>query len=163
MENNNLETIVIYNTEEDSQKQLKTNDVKIGFWIRFWAYSFDFIIAALLTSIIKPIIFYFLNLEEGTLIESFIKSLIFFSYFVLLTKLQSQTLGKMLFGIKVVKENGNTLDWNTVLFRELIGRYISIKVFFIGYIYTAFDHKKRAWHDIIADTSIIHVEYKKIV
>jgi uncharacterized RDD family membrane protein YckC len=48
-----------------------------------------------------------------------------------------------------------TLNWGTVLFRELIGRYIS-KTIWIGYIIVAFTPKKQGLHDIFADTQVIH-------
>ena len=72
-----------------------------------------------------------------------------------MTKFFSQTLGKMVFGIKVVTLEERPLTWMTVLFREFIGRYIS-KLFFIGYLIVAFLPKKQGIHDLLSDTTVIH-------
>ena len=57
---------------------------------------------------------------------SIASAVIFYLYFVLMTKFLRQTLGKMVFGLKVVDLKKNGLSWGTVLFREWIGRFISV-------------------------------------
>lgn len=82
--------------------------------------------------------------------------IIFYGYFVLMTKYFGQTLGKMVFGLKVVSLKDSTLTWPVVLFREGIGRYISKTVFLLGYLLVAFLPKKQGAHDYYADTTVIH-------
>lgn len=72
-----------------------------------------------------------------------------------MTKYFNQTLGKMIFGIKVTSLKEENLNWGTILFRELIGRYIS-KTIWISYIIVALTPKKQGLHDIFADTQVIH-------
>jgi uncharacterized RDD family membrane protein YckC len=88
--------------------------------------------------------------------EGLLTGIVFFLYFVLMTKFLNQTLGKMIFGLKVVtlREETKTISWGTVLFRELIGRYIS-KVTWIGYLLAGLLPKKQALHDVFADTGVV--------
>src|SRR5690606_40751242 len=48
--------------------------------------------------------------------------IVFYLYFILLTKFFGQTLGKMVFGLKVIPIEGDKLTWGTIIFREGIGR-----------------------------------------
>mgnify|MGYP003579317625 CR=1 FL=1 len=77
-----------------------------GFWMRFWAYLLDLIVVGSIERlIIKPIF----RILEIPLVEfnmfapiSIASAIIFYLYFVLMTKYFNQTLGKMVFGIKVI-------------------------------------------------------------
>ena len=46
----------------------------------------------------------------------------FMLIFVVMTKFCNQTVGKMIFGIRVISNESSKLKWSTVLFREWIGR-----------------------------------------
>ncbi|PKF89319.1 hypothetical protein CW306_08335 [Bacillus sp. BA3] len=129
-----------------------------GFWMRFWAYLADLLVIGSLNRILIHPIFKF---YEGTddlwfSAEGFLTGVVFFLYFVLMTKFLNQTLGKMIFGLKVValKEEKRNISWGTILFRELIGRYIS-KITWIGYLLAGLLPKKQALHDIFADTGVV--------
>ncbi|MBD1380127.1 RDD family protein [Metabacillus arenae] len=133
-----------------------------GFWIRFWAYLLDLAVVASINSIVVVPLFTLAGLEtNGSSMFSpisILKAMIFFLYFVLMTKYLNQTLGKMIFGLRVIslKENNEgKLPWSTVIFREFIGRYVS-KTIWIGYVIVAFTNKKQGLHDIFADTTVIH-------
>jgi uncharacterized RDD family membrane protein YckC len=82
-------------------------------------------------------------------------SLLFYAYFVVMTKIWGQTVGKMVLGIRVVSDNGKPLSWATVFFREWIGRFISVTIDIL-YILVAFTPNHKAIHDYIADTKVIH-------
>jgi uncharacterized RDD family membrane protein YckC len=132
-----------------------------GFWMRFWAYLLDLIVVG---SIERLIINPLFRAIEIPIIEfnmfapiSIASAIVFYLYFVLMTKYFNQTLGKMVFGIKVIDLKNDKLSWGTILFREWIGRFISATVV-IGYIIVAFLPKKQGLHDLFTDTSVIHVE-----
>lgn len=136
-----------------------------GFWTRFWAYLIDLIVISAVTAITVKPIFYFTGWEdfENVYIApyGFVTSLIFYGYFVIMTKFWGQTVGKMVFGIRVISENGKPLNWKTVLFREWIGRFISVTIKIL-YLVVAFTPKHKAIHDYIADTRVVHEEtYEK--
>ncbi|MFJ7753414.1 RDD family protein [Peribacillus muralis] len=129
-----------------------------GFWMRFWAYLADLLIIGSLNRILIHPIFKFYEGADDLWFsaEGFLTGIVFFLYFVLMTKFLNQTLGKMIFGLKVValKEEAKVISWGTVLFRELVGRYIS-KITWIGYLLAGLLPKKQALHDVFADTSVV--------
>lgn len=131
-----------------------------GFWIRFWAYTVDvLILASIGMLLIKPIFRLFsLELNDSAWYAplTLISATLFYAYFVVMTKLCNQTVGKMIFGIRVISIDGKKLKWSTVLFREWVGRLISVLPLNIPYLAVAFTPKKRAIHDFIADTLVIH-------
>lgn len=132
-----------------------------GFWMRFWAYLLDLIVVGSIERIlIKPLFRVLdISLTEFNMFApiSIASAVIFYLYFVLLTKYFNQTLGKMVFGLKVVDLHNDKLTWGTCLFREWIGRFISATVI-VGYIIVAFLPKKQGLHDLFTDTTVIHVE-----
>ncbi|MBP3040387.1 RDD family protein [Bacillaceae bacterium Marseille-Q3522] len=130
-----------------------------GFWMRLWAFLFDLIVIASINRIIIYPVFRLLDfsLDKSSMFApiSILTAITFYAYFVLMTKLCGQTLGKMVFGLKVVNLKGKTLTWSTILFREWIGRFISTKILF-SYLIIAFLPKKQGLHDLFTDTTVIH-------
>lgn len=130
-----------------------------GFWMRFWAYLIDLVVVGSIDRILINPIFRAMDipLHESSLFApiTLATAITFYGYFVLMTKFFGQTLGKMVFGLKVIDLEGQKLTWSTVLFREWIGRFISVTVF-IGYLIVAFLPKKQGLHDLFADTSVVH-------
>lgn len=131
-----------------------------GFWMRFWAYLIDLLmIGSVMRLLINPV-FRIFDIPLGdTAFFSTITithAVVFYLYFVLMTKLMGQTVGKMIFGLKVVSLKEEKLTWGTVIFRELFGRYISSTFFNLLYIVVAFVPKKQGIHDLLADTTVIH-------
>jgi uncharacterized RDD family membrane protein YckC len=148
---------------KDEEQEYRGKTFRLaGFWIRFYAYLIDLIIIGSITFLFfRPI----LNLvglsTDLPLISISLSSLgvIAAFYFVFMTKLWSQTMGKMIFGLKVIKHNGKSLDWLTVIFREIVGRTISQLIgLHIGYIWAAFHPKKQTWHDQLMDTYVVFDE-----
>lgn len=132
-----------------------------GFWTRFWAYVIDLLIVSSISGIfIKPV---FRVLDVNISNPSFLLFspykvtllIVFLSYFALMTKFAGQTVGKMIIGIKVVAKDGGNLTWSTVLFREVIGRFIS-RLLTLPYLLVIFMPNKEALHDLFADTYVVH-------
>ena len=130
-----------------------------GFWMRFWAYLLDIIVIGSIERILINPLFRLLDISlynQSMFAPIAISTaVIFYAYFVLMTKYFGATLGKMVFGLKVVTLAGEPLSWNTILFREWIGRFISVTVV-IGYVIVAFLPKKQGLHDLFVDTTVIH-------
>ncbi|MBT2692903.1 RDD family protein [Bacillus sp. ISL-55] len=130
-----------------------------GFWTRFWAYLLDLIVIGSVNRMIINPVFRALDvplIEEGVLSPIAIATaVIFYLYFVLMTKYFGQTLGKMVFGLKVVELDGKGLTWGSVIFREWIGRFISATIIVL-YVVVAFTKKKQGLHDLFADTTVIY-------
>lgn len=134
-----------------------------GFWMRLWAYLVDLIIIGSLGRMVVKPIFRLFDISLSTSIYqieifapiSIISAIIFYGYFVLMTKYLGQTVGKMIFGLKVIPLKGEKLSWGTILFREWIGRFISATTW-IGYLIVAFLPQKQGIHDLFSDTTVIH-------
>lgn len=131
-----------------------------GFWMRFWAYLLDLLVVG---SINRLLVFPLLHLLDISVERTSMfapatiaTTVTFYAYFVLMTKFFQQTLGKMVFGMKVIDESGRPLTWTTVLFREVIGKFIAKTILFIGFLFVAFSEKKKGMHDQFADTLVIY-------
>ncbi|QFG01192.1 RDD family protein [Psychrobacillus glaciei] len=159
MEENNVQANESI-TQQISEKTTEFERKSAGFWIRFWAYFSDILILSSIGMLlIKPIFRLFsLEINDPTWYAPFtlITSFLFYAYFVLMTKFFNQTVGKMIFGILVISKNDDKLTWSTILFREWIGRLISVLPLNIPYLVIAFTPKNQAIHDMIADTLVVH-------
>ena len=71
------------------------------------------------------------------------------------TRLQGQTFGKRMMGIRVVKRNGEPLSWADAFLRCWVGYLLSAAPLGLGFFWALIDKQKRAWHDIIADTLVV--------
>ena len=150
-----IETVETAVTVEPSM-QLKT----AGFWMRFWAFALDSIVISAIVGIAVQPLFAVMewSVSDSVWYAPFtiISGLIFYAYFVLMTKFFRQTLGKMVFGIKVQKDNGEALDWVTVLFREGVGRFINGTMLYLPYLIVAFAPNNKSIADYFADTMVVH-------
>jgi len=132
-----------------------------GFWMRFWAYLVDVIIVSSISGLLMSFINMFT--ESGTIhigfwtLTGILSALTFYLYFLLMTKYFNQTLGKMIFGLKVIRGDGENLTWGDLLFREVVGRFIHrvLGILIFLYIVVAFSPKKQGIHDMIADTRVV--------
>ncbi len=94
---------------------------------------------------------------------TFLQDLLFnwlpsWAYYVAFTALYGATPGKMLLGIRVVKADGRPVDWLTAFMREVVGKTLSTLALGVGYLWAFFHPKRQTWHDLIADTLVVHRE-----
>jgi uncharacterized RDD family membrane protein YckC len=163
MDNNQLDKEPMEVVEHPGSTQtgytLFSNARFAGFWMRFWAYLLDLLVIGSIDRIIINPIFRAigLDLHSGDFFApiTIATAITFYGYFVLMTKFFGQTLGKMVFGLRVVPLQGEKLTWSTVLFREWIGRFISAFIVIL-YVLVAFLPKKQGLHDLFADTTVVH-------
>ncbi|MEK5523769.1 hypothetical protein B5V89_02160 [Heyndrickxia sporothermodurans] len=130
-----------------------------GFWMRFWAYLLDIVVVASISRLIIRPVFRIVDIpltDSGLFTPySIVTTLLFYLYFILMTKFLSATIGKMVFGLKVISLKEKKLSWSTIIFREGIGRYISVFTKIL-YVVVAFTPNKQGIHDIFADTTVVH-------
>ena len=123
----------------------------IGFWARLAALIIDGIITGVVGGVI--------DLLVDTAILGSIFSLL---YYVLLTGLKGQTLGKMALGIQVVDSQGNPPGiWRAIL-REVIGKLVSTIVLLLGFLWVVWDPRKRGWHDYIGGTYVVRKQRGRV-
>lgn len=154
-----MENGILINTSEKSAKPTNYALKTAGFWIRFWAFLLDgFIISAVGGILVNPI-FYLMDWSLSDTVWyapiSIITAILYYSYFVLMTKFFGQTLGKMVFGLRVISLKHDKLTWSDVLFRDWIGRIIN-NVFMPLYILVVILPENQGLHDYFADTTVVH-------
>lgn len=136
-----------------------------GFWVRFVAYLIDMIVIYAVASLLNTFSFGLLNKRLDFPIlgeESLSYVIVMFTYFIAMTYFFSQTLGKMIMKIKVETNKGDKLSLADVVYRELIGRLLTIFLAYIPYIAVAFTNKRKGLHDYIADTVVVKEDFSKL-
>jgi uncharacterized RDD family membrane protein YckC len=78
-------------------------------------------------------------------------------YYVLLTGMTGQTLGKTAVGVKVVRGDSRVAGLGRAALREVAGKPLSAIAVFLGFLSIAWDPAKEGWHDKIAGTRVIMV------
>ncbi|MES1261289.1 MAG: RDD family protein [Acidobacteriota bacterium] len=139
--------------------------VYAGFWIRAVAYIIDGAVIALIRSIILlPLGFsmleshpfrspwFFIRMGEAQL-SGFAISL---CYFIFFWTQFGATPGKMVCRLKVVTPRGDLISLGTAAGRYF-GQILSGLILCIGFMMAGWDDEKRALHDRLADTRVIHV------
>ncbi|MFD3004527.1 RDD family protein [Thermus tengchongensis] len=91
---------------------------------------------------------------------TFVQDLLFnwipsWAYYVIFTALYGATPGKMALGLKVVRTDGQPVDWLTAFVREVPGKTLAALPLLLGYLWAFFHPKRQAWHDLIADTLVV--------
>lgn len=133
----------------DGNYLLRPDETFGGFWFRAGAYMID----TALSVLVGIIIIKFFGLEADYLI--LISYIIFLVYVLLSTATYSTTLGKKVFGLRVV----NTKDGTRISFLKSAGRclsyFLSCFLLYAGFWTAGLDSKKQGWHDKIASTLVI--------
>ena len=136
-----------------------------GFWTRFVSYLIDMIVIYAISSLLNTISFGLLNKVLDFPIlgeESLSYVIVMFTYFIAMTYFFSQTLGKMIMKIKVETNKGEKLSFADVVYRELVGRLLTIFLAYLPYLAVAFTNKKKGLHDFIADTVVVKEDFSKL-
>ena len=131
-----------------------------GFFIRYIAFIIDSTIVALLSIPLQlAILGSTIYIDgapggEGLIRQGGILLLVGLVYTLPLWYLKGATLGKMVFGLRIVDTNLQKL----ALWR-LVGRcfayIISTLSSGLGFIWVIFDERRRGWHDLIAGTVVV--------
>ena len=136
-----------------------------GFWTRFVAYLIDMIVIYAISSLLNTFSFGLLNKRLDFPIlgeESLSYVIVMFAYFISMTYFFSQTLGKMIMKIKVETNKGDKLSFTDVIYRELVGRLLTIFLANLPYLAIAFTNKKKGLHDFIADTVVVKEDFSRL-
>ncbi|MBU2054314.1 MAG: RDD family protein [Proteobacteria bacterium] len=148
-----------------------------GFWRRLFAYLIDKFILYLICLILFLVGLLVMELDVGA-IDYFLSSgllpngtgsftltyivamlLMDMAYFTWFHGAAGRTPGKMLFGLRVIQTSGDPLTFG-VAFLRWVGYLISGPLFFLGFLWIAFDGRKQGWHDKIAATLVVRTGYE---
>ncbi|MFA5322618.1 MAG: RDD family protein [Smithella sp.] len=75
------------------------------------------------------------------------------AYFTYFHGTTGRTPGKMLLSLQVVSDDGSPISFGTAFLRTV--SYFISNIFYLGFIWVAFDKRKQGWHDKIARTVVI--------
>jgi uncharacterized RDD family membrane protein YckC len=109
---------------------------RAGFWIRMVALLIDVVLVGIVT-----------RMHDWY-------PLILAIYGAVLWKLRGATVGDIIFGLRVVRVDGGSMEWVTVIVRALACFFSAIALG-LGFIWIAFDREKQGWHDKIAGTVVV--------
>jgi uncharacterized RDD family membrane protein YckC len=135
-----------YDFEEKPKRDMSMHYELADVGTRLVAIIIDGFILGLITGLLTAMLH-----EPGT-VGGFIVGLLYNGYFW--TQNNGQTPGKRIMGIRVVKVNGEPIDYATALIRY-VGYYINSFVFGIGWFWALFNDKSQGWHDLLSGTYVV--------
>ncbi|MDO5028852.1 MAG: RDD family protein [Bacillota bacterium] len=149
--------------QDEFGKDHYPKELYAGFFRRLFAFVLDSIIASAFAGIFVNLILKFLNLDNYDLVEKILSTFFYLLYFTGSTYISGgQSLGKMIFNLKVVSLDGQKLSLAQVLTREFFGRFIhSFSFLFLLYILVGLTERKQSLSDILADTGVIDLSKEK--
>jgi uncharacterized RDD family membrane protein YckC len=131
-----------------------------GFWIRFVASILDTLVISVSLGIIGYLVMG--NTAEDIATNLSVNLLSLLYYLLVPVFWYGYTIGKRMFGIRIVKINGEKLGIGAMLMRVIVAGIIYLVTLGFGLIASAFmvglRKDKRAIHDLIAGT---YVTYEK--
>lgn len=150
--------------EDEEVQAVFPSELTAGFWLRFFSFILDSIIAAALGHIIVDSTLNLLGASLGQEVYSLLKLAVYLLYFTISNLVTGgQTLAKVIFGLRVVRMDGKDLDFTTVFIREFAGRLIhKFSFLFVLYLITTFTDYNQNLSDLFADTTVIDLSKLKV-
>lgn len=68
---------------------------------------------------------------------------------------KGMTPGKRLLGLKVIREDGQSAGFVTMLVREWVGKWISGLILSLGFLWILLDRDQQGWHDKLMSTYVV--------
>ena len=138
-----------------------------GFWLRLMAFAIDDAIIFLTFIIFVIIGMIAVEMMPGEIREipllrllgiilpalCPLGCLLAISYFTFFHLVWGQTIGKMIFGLRVAQTDGRPLSTGRALLRA-VAYFLSAFPLGLGFLWVGFSSKKRSWHDWIAGTVV---------
>jgi uncharacterized RDD family membrane protein YckC len=124
---------------------------RVGFWLRLAASFLDGML------LLVPYLVFVVTVGPGTAWTLWLFGSV--AYFTLLEGgRDGQTLGKKAAGIRVIDlGTGGPLGYGRAFVRWL-GRWVSLLVFGLGYLWMLWDPEKQTWHDKMAGSIVVPIK-----
>lgn len=116
---------------------------RVGFWMRFTATLLDLVLVGAVSYIPSHIVPHF-------------GLLAWIAYHIGMWTWKGTTIGGIVMGIKVVRQDGRPVDFSVALVRSLASVFSAL-VLFLGFFWAGWTRERLAWHDLIAGTMIVKV------
>ena len=153
----------VQNLSDYNNESLESYLILAGFGRRFIAFLFDItaILAISFFTIIIGLITAGINFSDGIMKLSYILIPVYLILCLLastcllfLQAYSGKSFGKILLGLRVVKEDGGKISISESFIRW-VGYYLSALPLFYGYISAFFDYNLQTWHDKLSKTYVI--------
>ena len=154
--------------EEEGEGVIRERPPKGAFWLRSMAFAVDLLVLVFILAIFAAV--GFLAAEMGTrgeremflyqqiriVLPIFLPlaAILVLTYFTFCHGAWGQTIGKMIFRLRVLKTDGQSLTFSRALARTF-AYILSAIPFCLGFFWVGFTPKKRSWHDAIAGTMVV--------
>ena len=139
-----------------------------GFWLRSMAFAIDHLILLFTLAIFTVVGFLAAEIGSAGARDFFfyqqarivlpvllpLAVILFIAYFAFFHGAWGQTIGKMIFGLRVVTVDGQPPSFSRALARTVVYGLSAVPLF-LGFLWVGFTSSKRAWHDWIAGTMVI--------
>ena len=124
-----------------------------GFWIRFLAYIID--------AVIYGVAVFVAFLTLFVIVGIVLLPLVAFGYFPFFWWKRGATPGMQVLGLRIVRAiDGGPIDGGMAAIRAIVfyaeGFFSGWLIGLLGFVWAAFEPRKRAWHDMAAGTVVIH-------
>ncbi len=154
--------------DEEGEAFIRESPPGGGFWVRFLAFLVDHLILLFTLSIFAVVGFLAAEIGSGGKRELLLYQqarivlpvlyplgiILVLTYFTIFHGAWGQTIGKMIFGLRVVKADGQPLSFSRALTRTF-AYVLSALPFFLGFFWSGFTSDKRSWHDFITGTIVV--------
>jgi uncharacterized RDD family membrane protein YckC len=113
---------------------------RVGFWWRLLAALLDFALVSMVLSALFHRMRWFL--------------LAWVVYHLILWSWRGTTIGGIIFGLKIVRTDGQPMNFAVALVR-LLGGFLSAAALGLGFFWAGWSRDKQSWHDKIAGTIVV--------
>jgi uncharacterized RDD family membrane protein YckC len=144
-------------------KVVVTGRVPAGFVLRLEAAVIDLFVS-LVAALLALVVVVSLSKETPTLALLGVDglgavSLVFLANNFILSPVRGQSIGMMVVGIKLVKENGEAVGFARSLLRHTVGYVLSLVGLGLGFLWVLFDAKHQGWHDKLSRTLVVRMSH----
>jgi uncharacterized RDD family membrane protein YckC len=130
--------------------------------LRCGAFLLDYILMLLVLALTVLIAYFIKRRWDAPEVANFVlllgylitASVLFFNL-VYYAERDGQTFGKRFIGIRVVRADGQPLDFRALAIRHFIGYPLSLLCGGLGLFWALWDAKQQGWHDKLAGTLVI--------
>jgi len=121
-----------------------------GFGLRLGAWLIEGVLLLIVIIIAAAI-----GGAAGSALALILLALLGWLIFVLVLWARGQSPGKMILGLRVIDTAGEPAGFWKMALREVIGKFVSGLVFYLGYFWMIWDKDQQGWHDKIAGTLVV--------